>query len=212
MLASYDIISADEMKKAIQSFIYCGQRCAGKKRKNGNDNEKAEDHILDYPPDVTSAHTIRIDDYKRLAVDEFLNDVIIDFYLEYLRCEILTPEQKDKTHIFSTFFYKVLSDRPPRGTIGTTMLSSAQKRHARVRKWTKDVNIFEKDFIIVPINKSSHWFLAIVCFPSLKCCVDMVTGQPIPDNKCKKSGSKAKGRSKRGNDDAEEDDVIAVKR
>jgi hypothetical protein len=33
----------------------------------------------------------------------------------------------------------------------------ADRRHGRVRRWTKSVNIFEKDFIIVPINKKSHW-------------------------------------------------------
>ena len=36
-------------------------------------------------------------------------------------------------------------------------LSAAEKRHARVKRWTKSVNIFDKDFIIVPINEASHW-------------------------------------------------------
>ena len=36
-----------------------------------------------------------------------------------------------------------------------------------MEKWTKNVNIFEKDFLIVPINKNSHWYLAIICFPYL---------------------------------------------
>ncbi len=29
------------------------------------------------------------------------------------------------------------------------------------------MNIFDKDFLIVPINKSSHWYLAIICYPYL---------------------------------------------
>ena len=36
-------------------------------------------------------------------------------------------------------------------------LNAAEKRHARVKRWTKNVNIFDKDFVIVPINESSHW-------------------------------------------------------
>ena len=36
------------------------------------------------------------------------------------------------------------------------------------KKWTKNINIFDKDFIIVPINKNAHWFLAVICYPSLK--------------------------------------------
>lgn len=46
-------------------------------------------------------------------------------------------------------------------------LTAAQKRHARVKNWTKNVNLFEKDFIIIPINENCHWFLAIICFPGL---------------------------------------------
>ena len=29
------------------------------------------------------------------------------------------------------------------------------------------MDIFEKDFLIVPINKNAHWYLAIVCYPYL---------------------------------------------
>lgn len=32
-------------------------------------------------------------------------------------------------------------------------LSPAEKRHMRVKGWTKKVKLFEKDFIIVPINE-----------------------------------------------------------
>ena len=46
-------------------------------------------------------------------------------------------------------------------------ISAAERRHERVEKWTKNVNLFEKDFLIVPINKSAHWYLAIICYPYL---------------------------------------------
>ena len=46
-------------------------------------------------------------------------------------------------------------------------LSAAEKRYDRVRRWTKKVNIFEKDFVIVPINEHSHWFVAVICYPGL---------------------------------------------
>ncbi len=47
------------------------------------------------------------------------------------------------------------------------VLSPAQRRHLRVKKWTRNINIFEKDFVVIPINKSAHWYLAIICYPSL---------------------------------------------
>lgn len=55
----------------------------------------------------------------------------------------------------------------------------AQKRHSRVASWTKNINLFEKDFIIVQINKDSHWFLAIICFPYLTEPHTMSTNEPI---------------------------------
>jgi hypothetical protein len=45
--------------------------------------------------------------------------------------------------------------------------SAAERRYYRVKKWTRNVNIFNKDFLVIPINKNVHWYLAIVCFPYL---------------------------------------------
>lgn len=46
-----------------------------------------------------------------LATDQFLNDVITDFYLKYLLLN-LPKEKQDKVQIFSTFFYKRLMTKP----------------------------------------------------------------------------------------------------
>lgn len=46
-------------------------------------------------------------------------------------------------------------------------ISIKEKRHSRVKSWTKKVDIFEKDYLVIPINERNHWFLAIVCFPWL---------------------------------------------
>ena len=47
-------------------------------------------------------------------------------------------------------------------------LTRDERHHARVSKWTKDVDLFEKDFIFVPVNyKEEHWFLIVICYPML---------------------------------------------
>lgn len=93
---------------------------------------------------------------------------------------MLTEAQKAKTHIFSTFFYNTLTNTKLLGPSSTDVkLTAPQKRHERVKNWTKHVNIFEKDFIIVPINQQSHWFLAIICFPTLKGPVTIDSNQPV---------------------------------
>ena len=39
------------------------------------------------------------------------------------------------------------------------------KGYDRVKGWTKNVDIFEKEYIVIPINCSLHWYLAIVYNP-----------------------------------------------
>lgn len=150
-------------------------------------------NILIYPPTGKGGIPINTKDYVCLGIDQYLNDVIIDFYLKYVHNAILSESQKAKTHIFSTFFYNTLTNTKLLGSSKDVKLSPAQKRHERVKNWTKNVNIFEKDFIIVPINQQSHWFLAIICFPSLKGPMTLDSNQPVkttPVVKKKSSGEK----------------------
>lgn len=137
--------------------------------------------ILIYPPSGKGGISINTEDYLCLGADQYLNDVIIDFYLKYVLMEFLTEEQRDKTHVFSTFFYKRLTtmNSKMRTHDKDVKLTAAQKRHDRVKSWTKNVNLFEKDFIVIPINEQSHWFLAIICFPALKGPVTLDGNVPV---------------------------------
>ncbi|XP_076637053.1 uncharacterized protein LOC143349590 isoform X4 [Colletes latitarsis] len=119
------------------------------------------------PPPAKGGIAINTEDYLCLGEDQFLNDVIIDFYLKYLTLEVLSESDQHRTHVFSSYFYKRLTSPHTQSVESNVPLSPAAKRHARVQKWTKNVNIFEKDFIIIPINEHAHWFLAIICFPGL---------------------------------------------
>ncbi|XP_063820895.1 uncharacterized protein LOC135071072 isoform X2 [Ostrinia nubilalis] len=147
--------------------------------------------ILIYPPGKGGI-PINTEDYMCLAQDQFLNDVIIDFYLKHLVHDVLTQSQREKTHIFSTFFYKRLTTKPSKVNKSSnplewdSNLTAAQKRHARVKTWTKNVNIFDKDYIVVPINENCHWFVAIICFPSLDGCRSMIDNRTVTPQEIKK--------------------------
>lgn len=132
--------------------------------------------------------SINTEDYMCLATDQYLNDIIIDFYLKWVHENIIPDAQKERTHIFSTFFYKRLTTLTRHINHDKDVKqSAAQKRHARVQNWTKNVNLFEKDFIIIPINEQSHWFLAIICFPKLKGPVTFDTHVPVELQPIKKT-------------------------
>ncbi|KAJ8897828.1 hypothetical protein PR048_003181 [Dryococelus australis] len=136
--------------------------------------------ILVYPPPpAPGGIAINTGDYACLEVDQFLNDIIIDFYLNYLMISVLSEYDQSRTFVFSTFFYKRLISPTSYAFESDPNLSPAEKRHRRVKSWTKNVNLFEKDFIVIPINKDLHWFLAIICFPGLTGCVKMFDNSPV---------------------------------
>ncbi|XP_060092145.1 sentrin-specific protease 6 isoform X5 [Heteronotia binoei] len=120
------------------------------------------------PPPAKGGISVTNEDLHCLNEGEFLNDVIIDFYLKYLVLEKLKKEDADRIHVFSSFFYKRLNQRERRNLHETSKLTLQQKRHGRVKTWTRHVDIFEKDFIFVPLNEAAHWFLAVICYPGLE--------------------------------------------
>ena len=111
-----------------------------------------------YPPSLKSGG-IPITNLDLACLDEgtYLNDIIIDFYLKFICETVMTKEQKDKTYIFNSYFYKRLTQKASNKTDSVQI-------HAQVKKWTRNVDIFQKDYVIIPINEHSHWYLAIVCF------------------------------------------------
>lgn len=88
----------------------------------------------------------------------YLKDNIIQFYLAYLLDERCSDENSQRTHIFDTIFYqdidKVFTDKVDK------------KKLKESRKWYRHINIFKKDFLIVPICKDDHWKVAIICYPN----------------------------------------------
>ncbi|XP_072306778.1 sentrin-specific protease 7b [Eucyclogobius newberryi] len=125
--------------------------------------------LIQYPAAPSKGRiSVSSDDLLCLNQGEFLNDVIIDFYLKYLLLEGVGGTVAEKSHVFSSFFYKQLSKRRAAGEDDITSVPDCHMRHQRVRTWTRNVDIFTKDFLFVPVNQEAHWFLVVVCFPGLE--------------------------------------------
>jgi Ulp1 family protease len=87
-------------------------------------------------------------DLFTLSDRHWLNDNIIDFYLQLIK-EFVNGKGISKIHVFSTFFYTTLKDKGYNG----------------VKKWAKraKVDVSELDYIFVPVNlNQSHWALAVI--------------------------------------------------
>ncbi|KAL7245537.1 hypothetical protein ACSBR2_000799 [Camellia fascicularis] len=113
-----------------------------------------------YPKGDADAVSISKRDVDLLQPDTFVNDTIIDFYIKYLKNE-MQPEERQRFHFFNSFFFRKLID------LDKDPSSAFEGRAAfqRVRKWTRKVNLFEKDYVFIPVNFNYHWSLIIICHP-----------------------------------------------
>ncbi|KAM6934145.1 uncharacterized protein FYW49_000436 [Xenentodon cancila] len=118
------------------------------------------------PPPLKGGITVTMEDLQCLDSGQYLNDVIIDFYLKYL-LQNTSASVAERSHIFSSFFYKQLTRRDNASEGGNSDSCQRQRRHQRVKTWTRHVNIFKKDFLFVPVNQEAHWYLVVICFPGL---------------------------------------------
>ncbi|KAK2840013.1 hypothetical protein Q5P01_013753 [Channa striata] len=118
------------------------------------------------PPPLKGGITVTLEDLQCLDSGQFLNDVIIDFYLKYL-LQNASASMAECSHIFSSFFYKQLTRRDNANEGTTSDSCQRQRRHQRVKTWTRHVDIFKKDFLFVPVNQEAHWYLVVICFPGL---------------------------------------------
>lgn len=99
-------------------------------------------------------------DIAMLGPGQWLNDEIINFYGQLIMNRSLEAEAgKENTekgkkvlnvHYFSSFFW-------------TKLLAGYEK--SRLAKWTKKIDIFSKDVVLIPVNHNNlHWTAAAINF------------------------------------------------
>ncbi|XP_008279807.1 sentrin-specific protease 7 isoform X2 [Stegastes partitus] len=118
------------------------------------------------PPPLKGGISVTMEDLQCLDSGQYLNDVIIDFYLKYL-IQDAPAAVAERSHIFSSFFYKQLTRRDNASEGASSDSCQRQRRHQRVKTWTRHVDIFKKDFLFVPVNQEAHWYLVVICFPGM---------------------------------------------
>ena len=111
---------------------------------------------LIYPRNGKRRMTVEYDDLYRLDEDEFLNDNLIGFYLRYLEnhLEQTNPELARRVYFYNSYFFERL------------MQNSKGKKgidYESVQKWTRNIDIFDHDFVVLPVNESYHWYVVIIC-------------------------------------------------
>nr|XP_046180294.1 sentrin-specific protease 2-like isoform X3 [Oncorhynchus gorbuscha] len=89
-------------------------------------------------------------DLASLQEGSWLNDEVINFYLSLVMIHSSSAGQGLKVYSFSTFFFPKLHGGG----------------HSAVKRWTKAVDLFQYDIILVPLHLGVHWSLAVINFNS----------------------------------------------
>ncbi|NWI97585.1 SENP2 protease, partial [Pitta sordida] len=100
------------------------------------------------PDDVlSSAFKLKVtrEDICTLQHLRWLNDEVINFYMNLL-VERSKKEGYPALHAFNTFFYPKL----------------CSGGYKAVRRWTRGVDLFKQDLILVPIHLTAHWTLLVI--------------------------------------------------
>ncbi|XP_078284281.1 uncharacterized protein LOC144609653 [Rhinoraja longicauda] len=86
-------------------------------------------------------HVLTMDDLSTLYGQNWLNDQVMNMY-----GDLVMDSVPDKVHFFNSFFYDKLRT----------------KGYDGVKRWTKNVDIFNKDLLLIPIHLEVHWSLISV--------------------------------------------------
>ncbi|XP_031120349.1 probable ubiquitin-like-specific protease 2B isoform X3 [Ipomoea triloba] len=161
------ITSVDGYKAVWHSNSEADDHCMGVQRDVSKPSSKRYFPSCDesfeeviYPKGDSDAVSISKRDFDLLQPDTFVNDTIIDFYIKYLKNKI-QPERRHRYHFFNSFFFRKLADmdKDPSNAF------DGRAAFLRVRKWTRKLNLFEKDFVFIPVNYNLHWSLIVICHP-----------------------------------------------
>uniref|UniRef100_A0AC34R3U0 Ubiquitin-like protease family profile domain-containing protein n=1 Tax=Panagrolaimus sp. JU765 TaxID=591449 RepID=A0AC34R3U0_9BILA len=85
-------------------------------------------------------------DLLTLSGLDWLNDEIINFYLDLVCKRSKSDPDLPKVYAFQTFFYTTL----------------CQRGYGDVKRWTKKVDVFSYDIWLVPVHLQVHWCMAVV--------------------------------------------------
>ncbi|KAJ8266082.1 hypothetical protein GJAV_G00125680 [Gymnothorax javanicus] len=89
-------------------------------------------------------HVLTMDDLSTLYGQNWLNDQVMNMY-----GDLVMDSVPDKVHFFNSFFYDKLRT----------------KGYDGVKRWTKNVDIFQKELLLIPIHLEVHWSLVSVDVP-----------------------------------------------
>ena len=83
----------------------------------------------------------------------WLNDEVINLWMELMNARdvvLVALDGRRRTYFCNSFFYSKLNE----GNV---------YKYSNVQRWTKNIDIFDQEMVIIPVNISNqHWCLAVI--------------------------------------------------
>ncbi|KAJ3444038.1 deneddylase 1 isoform c-related [Anaeramoeba flamelloides] len=108
----------------------------------GSLNKKSQEIVLFKNFNIN----IKLSHFKCLRYGGWLEDVVINFYLNLINERSQRIKSYPKIYCFNSFFYE----------------SYSKNGYQRVRRYTRKVDLFEYDLILIPFHLGSHWTLGVI--------------------------------------------------
>ncbi|VDN07882.1 unnamed protein product [Thelazia callipaeda] len=107
---------------------------------------------------------ISVGDLLCLAEGELLNGTIIDFYLNHIRCHLI-QDSTLRIHIFPSLFWGNLkmwmrmmsAENTEAFTVEEIGSANEVLNPNSVQYWLQEEDIFDSDFLVIPVNEYNHW-------------------------------------------------------
>ncbi|CAL7948787.1 unnamed protein product [Xylocopa violacea] len=114
--------------------------------------QEVKNALIPRPPDeiLVEGFGLRITrkDIYTLADLNWLNDEVINFYMNLLIARSSSNKKYPEVHAMNTFFYPKL-------------ISGG---HSSLKRWTRKIDIFAQDLIVIPVHLGIHWCMSIIDF------------------------------------------------
>uniref|UniRef100_A0ABM5EJL7 Sentrin-specific protease 3 n=2 Tax=Agamidae TaxID=81953 RepID=A0ABM5EJL7_9SAUR len=108
-------------------------------------------------------HVVTMDDLQTLYGPNWLNDQVMNMY-----GDLVMDTVPEKVHFFNSFFYDKLRTKGYEG----------------VKRWTKNVDIFNKELLLIPIHLEVHW--SLICVEVKKKKITYLDSQRTLNRRCPK--------------------------
>ncbi|KAK6460173.1 hypothetical protein DFJ63DRAFT_264202 [Scheffersomyces coipomensis] len=101
--------------------------------------------------------TITYSDFKTLYNNDWINDSVIDFFIQYEIDKVVHQYkllQAEDIYALNSFFFTKLMYK--------SNIQETPDYYGNIKRWLTKVDIMNYPYVIIPINENAHWYCCVI--------------------------------------------------